>query len=73
MERRAISAAVTVGAATTRRLTDPRRAARGGHLRKTVSVPAMTAHGTPVRVRVPLQTRPVLVEEATADPADHLR
>jgi hypothetical protein len=37
------------------------------------SVPAVTAHGAPVRVRVPLQARPFLVEESSADGADHFR
>ena len=37
------------------------------------SVPTVTAHGAPVRVRMPLQRRPVLVEEASADRAYHFR
>src|SRR5262245_59483001 len=34
-------------------------------------VPAMSAHGAPVRVRVPLQASSFLVEESSADGANH--
>jgi hypothetical protein len=37
------------------------------------SVPAVTAHGATVCVRVPLQRRPFFVEEPSAHGADHSR